>query len=161
MFPLSDTDINHLTAVFRFLEEALSITVNFTFQDSNNGHTFEAIMLSFRGAERQKKSHLAMALMFDAAIDSKIAEMQAEEVRDALTKDKSDTQLRSQALDLVIEDYNTHKAVATQRRWQLLNDDKAAVRNLALFTCEGVRRLMASHLDSYKGCDSGASLIAH
>jgi hypothetical protein len=139
----------------RFIEEASTVLINYTAQEKPVLHMYEAVMLSHRGAERQRKSHLALAVLFNKAIDDKLTELRAEGALDTHAKNSSNMDHRQTALELCFDEYNSYQDVATQKRWQLRDDDKVAVQNLALHTSEEVRVLMFSHLDYYKGSESG------
>ncbi len=87
------------------------------------------MMLSFRGAERQRPNPLRFALLFGHIM----AEKQRE---DPLIIERL---WRDGLFHAVVDEYNGHNNVKDLRRWQLSKDDLHSTYNLTLFVADKVK----------------------
>lgn len=131
------------------MEAGSSVLVSYTDHDRPSGHIYDNILLSLRGSERQRKSHLQMACMFEDLMREK-----ALEIPDALVG-LTQEQAQELCFERVVNEYNDHGEAAAVSKYQLATDDKASVRNLIMGVHANVKKLMRSHLDKYKGNNSG------
>lgn len=127
--------------------------VNYTCHSSELGHTFDAIKVSFRGAERQRKSHLQLSAMFSSLIDAK--RVQNPELFAGLSAEAA----KEKALEVCINEYNEFGEVANQPKFQLRDDDLQTIKNLTFYVADPVKELMRKHLDAHKGALSGGLTV--
>lgn len=134
----------------RFFESCNTILINYTVADSESAYAYDFLFLSHRGAERQRPSYLRQAIIFEAAMAAKAANQQGSNARNS-----------EALLQEAFNDYNSHRGVQGNRKYALSQADTYAIKNLVLHVDEGVKRLMAAHLDRVKWVDSGAITNFH
>lgn len=105
---------------------------------------FQAMLLSWRGSERQRPSILQQALRFEAIMQEKrnLPEFQHLSAEECLVR--------------LMDAFNQHPGIVGQRRWQLSREGKIAVTNLVLGTTPATRDIIKSHLNYNKWESSGA-----
>lgn len=103
-------------------------------------HDYEAIMLSMKASEHQRKSPLQLSMVFQTNLPEFFGDLKLLE-----GDDKGRRQAAEAALDAAIDTYNLHGAVATQPRWQIRGEERQAVRNLALAVDPLVKGMMVRH----------------
>jgi hypothetical protein len=133
------------------LEGCCNILVNFTAHAKDSGHVFDNIKHSFRGAERQRKSPLQLAYMFNGLMLTKVCELRA----DGATGPED--VMHRHALDECFEDYNAHAGVQQQSKWQMLEDDQNTIANLIFGVSARVKVMIRGHLDEHKGASGGTT----
>ena len=121
-----------------------SFNVHYSAQQKEVHFVYEGLMLSQRASERQRRSPLQLALIFQTTM------------QDHLEGNTNDKAAQEAAFNLAVDEYNSFGSAATNRRWQIQGEERAAVRNLVLSVSEPVKEMMARHYDKYKGADSGA-----
>ena len=126
------------------MESVRQVSVQYRAQQRDVHYVYEGLMLSCRGSERQRRSPLQLALIFQKTMLEKL---------EAFSSEKNAPEL---AFNAAVDEYNSFGSVATNRRWQIQGEERAAARNLTLSVSEPVKEMMAKHYDKYKGTESGA-----
>ena len=103
--------------------------------------SFENLQLSTQGAERQRKDLLKTALRFEKLLSE----------RKASSPDLNDSELLSQ----IVNKYNSFKANAAIRKWQVSPEAKVAIEGIIVGMTSESRGLIQAHLDFNKWEESG------
>lgn len=126
----------------RFLESVCNIHANFTVHLHAHDHEFEAIMLSMKAAEHQRKNPLQLSMIFQANLPDFFKD---HDLMDGVEKKSAEA-----AVEAAIDTYNSHGPVAIQPRWQIRGEERQSVRNLALAVHPVVKGLMVVGLKCHK-----------
>ncbi|CAK9066939.1 unnamed protein product [Durusdinium trenchii] len=110
---------------------------------NHESNTFEAIQLSAQGGERQRKDVMKLAATFEKLIAERRKE---EKYRDVSVAD---------ILGELVKDYNSYKANAALKRWQLTPDQQSAISGVINGMSAEARQLVRQHLDFNKYDESG------
>lgn len=105
---------------------------------------YEHLLLSFRGAERQRPSVIVQAMRFQKIYLEKkdMPEFTGRSVEDCLNR--------------IIDGYNSHKGIDGVKRFQITRDQRTSVLNLVTGTDDTTKQLIMGHLNFTKWTDSGA-----
>jgi hypothetical protein len=108
---------------------------------------YEHLLLSFRGAERQRPSVIVQAMRFQKIYLEKkdMPEFAGRTVDDALNR--------------IIDGYNCHKGIDGVKKFQISRDQRASVLNLVTGTNDVTKQLIVGHLNFSKWTDCGGSVL--
>ena len=103
--------------------------------------SFENMQLSTQGSERQKKDILKCSLRFEQLLIE----------RKAISRDQNDSEILAE----LIAKYNSFKANAAIKKWQISPDAHQAIHGIIVGMTSESRALIRSHLDYNKWEESG------
>ena len=127
------------------LDNAWTVPMTVTYTDDIGYVNFHSLMLSYRGAERQRPSLLQQALKFAAVI------------ADRKKQDATNDQSVDDWVNQVVGEYNDQKTVIGVKQWQISEDSRRSIVNLLIGTTDEVRGVIKGHLNFHKWKESGAT----